>query len=440
MSAPEIHVGLDIGTTKVSAVVTSFDPTKNRVEILGTGTSECDGLKRGVVTNITKTAEAIRSAIERAEQQSGYEIRRVVIGVSGEHIATFTTRGIVTTRTSEISAEDVRRLHEELRQVHVTADRRILHVIPQDYIIDGQDGISDPLGMSGRRLEANALVITASASAIENVYKCAERAGLHVDAVVLQSIASAMAVLDEAERDVGVALVDIGGGTTDIAMYKDNVLRAVSVIGLAGQRVTDDIVTVLGIRSNDAEEIKVEHGHAISESILRDEHFQVPGVGGRRATELSKSILCQVIEPRMEEIFEFVMQRIHDSGLSHQLAAGIVITGGGADLRGCDMLAQRTFRLPVNKGLPRGFSHDGLAREVTTPAHATAVGLAMYSIEHEDEFQQVYGDQPVAAARQQQPQQAQQQQQTVAHPPQQSEEPAPKRGLLQGVKDWFENL
>ena len=243
-------------------------------------------------------------------------------------------------------------------------------------------------------------------------------------------------MLDEAERDVGVALVDIGGGTTDIAMYKDNVLRAVSVIGLAGQRVTDDIVTVLGIRSNDAEEIKVEHGHAISESILRDEHFQVPGVGGRRATELSKSILCQVIEPRMEEIFEFVMQRIHDSGLSHQLAAGIVITGGGADLRGCDMLAQRTFRLPVNKGLPRGFSHDGLAREVTTPAHATAVGLAMYSIEHEDEFQQVFGDQPVVAARQQQ--ELKQQQTTPL--PQQPEEQPRKRGLLQGVKDWFENL
>lgn len=433
MSTPEIHVGLDIGTTKVCVVVTAFDPSKNLTEVLGTGTAECDGLKRGVVTNINKTAEAIKSATDKAEQQSGYKIARVVVGVSGEHVSTFTTRGIVTTRTSEISEEDVQRLHHELSQVHVTPDRRILHVIAQDYIIDGQDGISDPLGMSGRRLEANALVITASASAIENVYKCAERAGLHVDAVVLQSIASSQAVLDDAEREVGVALVDIGGGTTDLAIYKDNVLRSVSVIGLAGQRVTDDIVTVLGIRNNDAEQIKVDHGHAISDSILRDEHFQVPGVGGRRPTELSKTILCQVIEPRMEEIFEFVLQRIHDSGLAHQLAAGIVITGGCSDLRGADMLAQRTFRLPVNKGLPRGFSHDGLAREVTTPAHATAVGLALYSIQHEDEFEEDFHGSAVV------PEPAVPKAKTTQ--PVAPEEPPPqKRGLLQGVKDWFENL
>jgi len=436
MTNPEIHVGLDIGTTKVCAVVMSFDPARKRIEVLGAGIADGDGLKRGAVTNINKTAEAIKSAIDRAQQQSGYKLARCVIGVSGEHVSTFTTRGIVTTRTSEISEDDIRRLHEELGQVHVTADRRILHVIPQDYIIDGQDGISDPLGMSGRRLEANALVITASASQVENVYKCAERAGLHVDAVVLQSIASSMAVLDDAEREVGVALVDIGGGTTDVAIYKDNVLRSVSVIGLAGQRVTDDIVTVLGIRNTDAEQIKVDHGHAISDSILRDEHFQVPGVGGRRPTELSKTILCQVIEPRMEEIFEFVLQRIHDSGLAHQLAAGIVITGGCSDLRGADMLAQRTFRLPVNKGLPRGYSNDGLAREVTTPAHATAVGLALYSIEHEDEFQESFGGVSAPAVADH-PRST-----TAAAQPEAPSEPPSrkKKGLLDSVKDWFENL
>lgn len=433
MSTPEIHVGLDIGTTKVCAVVTAFDPVRKVVEVLGAGMAECDGLKRGVVTNINKTADAIKVAIDRAEQQSGYKLARVVIGVSGEHISTFETRGIVTTRTSEISEDDVRRLHDELSQVNVTPDRRILHVIAQDYIIDGQDGISDPLGMSGRRLEANALVITASAAAVENVYKCANRAGLHVDAVVLQSMASALAVLDDAEREVGVAIVDIGGGTTDLAIYKDNVLRSVSVIGLAGQRVTDDIVTVLGIRNNDAEQIKVAHGHAISDSILRDEHFQVPGVGGRRPSELSKTILCQVIEPRMEEIFEFVLQRIHDSGLAHQLAAGIVITGGCSDLRGADMLAQRTFRLPVNKGLPRGFSHEGLAREVTTPAHATAVGLALYSIEHEDEFEEQHSGSVINTAPVVAP--------TPQHQPAATvEPPSQKKGLLQNVKDWFENL
>jgi cell division protein FtsA len=397
--------------------------------------ADCDGLKRGVVSNINKTAESIKVAIDRAEQQSGYKLARVVIGVSGEHVSTFYTRGIVTTRTSEISEDDVKRLREELHQVHVTPDRRILHVIAQDYIIDGQDGISDPLGMSGRRLEANALVVTASSSAVENVHKCAERAGLHVDAVVLQSMASSLAVLDEAEKEVGVAVVDIGGGTTDMAIFKDNVLRYVSVIGIAGQRVTDDIVTVLGIRNADAESIKVQYGHAISESILRDEHFQVPGVGGRTPTDLSKSILCQVIEPRMEEIYDFVLARIHESGLSHQLAAGIVITGGSSDLYGAEMLAQRTFRLPVNKGLPRGFSNDGFAREVTTPAHATAIGLALYSIDHEQEFAKSSVVQPSAS----------QQQVSVTTTPQSTSSTVQqihveKRGLLNRVKDWFENF
>ncbi|MEY3386503.1 MAG: Cell division protein ftsA [Bacteroidota bacterium] len=429
MSKQTVHVGLDIGSTKVSVIVMSHDEATGSIEVIGAGTAECDGLKRGVVSNINKTAEAIRAAVDRAEQTSGYKLGPVVVGVSGEHVSTFTTRGIVTTRTSEISEGDVKRLHDELAQVHVTPDRRILHVIPQDYLIDGQDGITDPLGMSGRRLEANALVITASASAVDNVHKCAERAGLHVDAVVLQSIASSYAVLDDAEREVGVAVVDIGGGTTDMAIYKDNVLRYVSVIGIAGQRVTDDIVAVLGIRNTDAESIKVTYGHAISESILRDEHFQVPGIGGRTPTEISKSILCQVIEPRMEEIFDFVLSRIHESGMSHQLAAGVVLTGGCTELYGSEQLAQRTFRLPVNKGLPRGFGNDGFAREVTTPSRATAIGLALYSIKHHHEFVSDSNEdqppvQPTPVAPQSGP----------------SEVHVHKKGVVQRLKDWFENF
>ena len=429
MSKQTIHAGLDIGTTKVSIVVMSHDSATGAVDVIGAGRAECDGLKRGVVSNINKTADAIRAAVDRAEQTSGYKLGPVVIGVSGEHISTFTTRGIVTTRTSEIAEDDVKRLHDELAQVHVTPDRRILHVIPQDYIIDGQDGISDPLGMSGRRLEANALVITGSASAIDNVYKCAERAGLHVDAVVLQSIASSYAVLDEAEREVGVALVDVGGGTTDMAVYKDNVLRYVSVIGIAGQRVTDDIVAVLGVRNTDAESIKVSFGHAISESILRDEHFQIPGVAGRTPTELSKSILCQVIEPRMEEIFDFVLARIHESGLSHQLAAGVVLTGGCTELYGSEMLAQRTFRLPVSKGLPRGYTNDGFAREVTTASHATAIGLALYSVRHHHEFLTDSFDVPQPSEPKVQA--------PSSNPP---EVHVHKKGMAQRLKDWFENF
>ncbi len=429
MSNQSIHAGLDIGTTKVSVVVMSHDSATGAIDVIGAGRAECDGLKRGVVSNINKTADAIRAAVDRAEQTSGYKLGPVVIGVSGEHISTFTTRGIVTTRTSEIGEDDVKRLHDELAQVHVTPDRRILHVIPQDYIIDGQDGISDPLGMSGRRLEANALVITGSASAIDNVYKCAERAGLHVDAVVLQSIASSYSVLDDAEREVGVALVDIGGGTTDMAVYKDNVLRYVSVIGIAGQRVTDDIVAVLGVRNTDAESIKVSYGHAISDSILRDEHFQIPGVAGRTPTELSKSILCQVIEPRMEEIFDFVLARIHESGLSHQLAAGVVLTGGCTELYGSELLAQRSFRLPVSKGLPRGYTNDGFAREVTTASHATAIGLALYSIKHHHEFITDTYDVPQPSEPKVQA--------PSANPP---EVHVHKKGMAQRLKDWFENF
>lgn len=386
MSGSSIHAGLDIGTTKVCTVVASTDAITGRLDIVGAGLSDCDGLKRGVVTNIGKTADAIRIATDKAEQQSGFTIGRVVIGVSGDHVASFSTRAIVTISSTEITQTDINRLHHELRQVRITPDRRILHVIPQDYVIDGQDGISDPLGMNGKRLEANALVITASVAAVDNIFRCAERAGLHVDAVVLQSLASAYAVLDDAEKEVGVALIDIGGGTTDVAVFRSNVLRFSSIVSIAGQKVTDDIVAVLGIRNADAERIKRDHGHADSQSIMRDEFVQVPGVAGRNPTDLSKSILCQIIEPRVEEIFELAMQRLLESGWAHQLSAGVVVTGGCSMLRGADSLAQRMFRIPVNIGIPRGFSSDGLAKEVSSPMYATAVGLALYSVKHARDF------------------------------------------------------
>lgn len=390
MSGSSIHAGLDIGTTKVCTVVASTDAITGRLDIVGAGLSDCDGLKRGVVTNIGKTAEAIRIATDKAEQQSGFTIGRVVIGVSGDHVASFSTRAIVTISSTEITQTDINRLHHELRQVRITPDRRILHVIPQDYVIDGQDGISDPLGMNGKRLEANALVITASVAAVDNIFRCAERAGLHVDAVVLQSLASAYAVLDDAEKEVGVALIDIGGGTTDVAVFRSNVLRFSSIVSIAGQKVTDDIVAVLGIRNADAERIKRDHGHADSQSIMRDEFVQVPGVAGRNPTDLSKSILCQIIEPRVEEIFELAMQRLLESGWAHQLSAGVVVTGGCSMLRGADSLAQRMFRIPVNIGIPRGFSSDGLAKEVSSPMYATAVGLALYSVKHARDFDDRY--------------------------------------------------
>lgn len=426
MNSPNIHVGLDIGTTKVCVVVASVDGATGRVDIIGTGIAPCDGLKRGVVTNIGKTADAIKIALEKAEQQSGYQIGRVVVGISGDHVKTTTTRAIVSTSSAEVNDKDINRLHHELRQVRITPDRRILHVIPQDYIIDGQDGVSDPHGMSGKRLEAIALVITAGESAVENIYKCCERAGVDVDAVVLQPLASALAVLEDVEREVGVALIDIGGGTTDIAIFKDNVLRSSSIVAIAGQKVTDDITAVLGIRSIDAEKIKVEQGHAASESIHRDDYFQIPGVAGRSPQELSKSVLCQIIEPRVEETFEHAIERVVKSGYSHHLSAGVVITGGGALLKGTDTLAQRLFRMQVTIGNPRGFSSDALAREVSTPLYATAVGLALYSMKHAKDFEE-----PLEKLEKQSTSQ-------TVEPI--SEEPVKRKGLFGNVIQWFENL
>ena len=411
MSNRTPYVGLDIGTSKVAVVV-------------GSGIAPCDGLKRGVVTNIGKTAEAINNAIEQAEKKSGFEITRAVVGVSGDHIATSGTKAIVTVSGAEITASDVRRLHHELAQVRITPDRRILHVIPQDYVIDDLEGITDPLGMSGKRVEANGLVITASAAAVDNIYRCAERAGVDVDALVLQPLASAYAVLEEAEKDLGIALVDIGAGTTDVSVFKGNVLRFASVVPVAGQKVTDDIMTVLSIRNLDAEQIKKDHGHADGRTIMHDTVFQIPGVAGRTPTELSKVVLAQIIEPRAAETFELVLQRLMDSGWAHQLNAGIVLTGGSSLLRGSDTLARRVFNMPVAIGIPRSISKDGLGKEVTSPAYSTAVGLALYALQHEDEFETPAEERET-------------QQHPVAATQQHSGD---QKGFLSKVKNWFENL
>ncbi|GMV53409.1 MAG: cell division protein FtsA [Flavobacteriales bacterium] len=424
MSNRTPYVGLDIGTSKVAVVVATRDPSTGMIDIVGSGIAPCDGLKRGVVTNIGKTAEAINNAIEQAEKKSGFEITRAVVGVSGDHIATSGTKAIVTVSGAEITASDVRRLHHELAQVRITPDRRILHVIPQDYVIDDLEGITDPLGMSGKRVEANGLVITASAAAVDNIYRCAERAGVDVDALVLQPLASAYAVLEEAEKDLGIALVDIGAGTTDVSVFKGNVLRFASVVPVAGQKVTDDIMTVLSIRNLDAEQIKKDHGHADGRTIMHDTVFQIPGVAGRTPTELSKVVLAQIIEPRAAETFELVLQRLMDSGWAHQLNAGIVLTGGSSLLRGSDTLARRVFNMPVAIGIPRSISKDGLGKEVTSPAYSTAVGLALYALQHEDEFETPAEERET-------------QQHPVAATQQHSGD---QKGFLSKVKNWFENL
>ena len=380
----DIIVGLDIGTSKVCAVVARPDgENPNQVHVLGVGHSPSDGLNRGVVVNIEKTVRSIERAIEGAESQSGVKIDRVIVGIAGDHIQSFPSRGVVTISDPEqvVSQTDVDRLLEDAQKISLPSDRRILHVIPQEYIIDGQDGISDPVGMSGLRMEANVHVITGLVTAAQNIYRCVERAGLEVEDIVLEPLGSSHAVLDRDEREVGVGLIDIGGGTTDIAVFEDGTIRHTSVIGVAGQMVTNDIRKGLGIIGEQAERIKRDYGYAYGAMILNDESFMIPGIGGRKPMEVTKSMLARIIQPRMEEILEFSLAEMQRSGYLRHLSAGVVLTGGGALLRGAAELAQEVLGMPVKLGIPSGFSGGALAPEVESPIYSTGVGLVLRSLE-----------------------------------------------------------
>ena len=382
--AQDIIVGLDIGTSKVCAVVARPDSENpSQVHVLGVGHSPSDGLNRGVVVNIEKTVRSIERAIEGAESQSGVSIDSVIVGIAGDHIQSFPSRGVVTISDPEqvVSQADVDRLLEDAQKISLPSDRRILHVIPQEYIIDGQDGISDPVGMSGLRMEANVHVITGLVTAAQNLYRCVERAGLTVEDIVLEPLGSSYAVLDEDEREVGVGLIDIGGGTTDIAVFEDGTIRHTSVIGIAGQMVTNDIRKGLGIIGEQAERIKRDYGYAYGAMILNDESFMIPGIGGRKPMEISKSMLARIIQPRMEEILEFALAEIQRSGYLRHLSAGVVLTGGGALLRGSAELAQEVLGMPVKIGIPSGFSGGALAPEVESPIYSTGVGLVLRSLD-----------------------------------------------------------
>lgn len=383
MNNDNVFVGLDIGTTKVGVVVAVEDKLTSQIEVIGNGFSQSDGIKRGVVTHLNRAVESIRKAIEMAQSQSGRTISGVSMGIASDHIKTQYTRGVVTisSPTREIAQADVNRLLDDARKVKIDNDKQILHVIPQDFIIDGAGGVTDPVGMCGIRLEANILIITGSVTNIQNLRICAERAGLHVDDIVLQPIASSLSVLSQAEKELGVALIDIGGGTTDVAVIKDDIVRHTAIFGLAGNSVTDDIASVLRIRSSDAEQVKIEYGHACPDTIMRDETIQIPGVAGRTPTEFSKTLLSQIIEPRIEEIFEFALTEVMNSGIAHQLNAGVIITGGTAQMHGADVVAQRIFRMPVAIGMPgERLSKAGFGPDVCQPRYSTAVGLVHHAI------------------------------------------------------------
>ncbi len=378
-----IIVGLDIGTTKVCAVVAAKDEN-GRVNILGIGRSVSEGITRGVVTHIDRTTNAISTAVSEAQAQAGVAIRSVIVGIAGDHIQSFQSRGVIAISgpEHEVTQSDIDRLIEDTKRVALPSDRKIIHVIPQEFIIDGQDGVYDPLGMSGVRMEANVHIITGLVSAAQNIYKCVQRAGLEVSDMVLEPLASSYAVLDDEEKEVGIALLDVGGGTTDLAVFEERTIRHTAVIGIAGRKVTDDIRKALGVLNDQAERLKMEQGFAFLPAVVDNQPIVLPGVGGRAPIEIDKKLLAQIIQPRMEEIFEIAALEIKRSGYSKHLSGGVVLTGGGALIKGTADLAREVLGMPVKIGIPSGFS-GGLLREIENPAYSTAVGLVYHGLKHQ---------------------------------------------------------
>ena len=371
-------VGVDIGTTKICAVVASVDDL-DRIHIRGVGWAASEGLNRGVVVNIDKTVEAVQKAIDEAEHAAGVKTQSVVVGIAGDHIQSFQSRGVITVAGGEIDRDDVRRLLEDTKHVAMPADREILHVLPQEFIVDGQDGVADPIGMSGVRLEANVHIITGLVSAAKNVYRCIEKAGYAVDDIVLEPLASSYAVLHDDEKEVGVVLVDIGGGTTDIAIFEDKTIRHTAVVAVAGNKVTDDLRKGLGILHDQAERLKRQFGVALVDMVTEDKEIQIPGIGGRPDKAIGQSTLAQIIQPRMEEILEIVAIEVKRSGYGRHLSAGVVLTGGGALIPGTAELAAEILGLEARVGRPLGID-GGLAEEVDDPKYATGVGLVLHGL------------------------------------------------------------
>src|SRR5690625_1573306 len=384
-----IVVGLDIGSTKVCAVVSSIDE-QNQIHILGVGKAPSDGLNRGVVVNIDKTVNAIRSAVEQAELASGIEVNAVNVGIAGDHIRSIRSKGVITinNKDKEITLRDVERLLEDCQRIMLPPDQQIIHVIPQEFVVKGQHGISDPVGMSGMRMEAEVHIITGLVSAAKNIYRCVERAGYQVADIILEPLASSYSVLDEEEKEAGVVLVDIGGGTSDVAIFQDNTIRHTAVIAIAGKKVTDDIRMGLSVLDDQAEKLKCNHGEAYIDLIEDEESITVPGIAGRPPKEITKSILAKIIQARMEEILEIVAIETKRSGYADALSAGVVLTGGGSLIGNLCPLANEVLGMDAKIGTPLGLS-GGLTQEVDNPIYATGVGLVMHGIRNGDSERKV---------------------------------------------------
>ncbi|MBI5511892.1 MAG: cell division protein FtsA [Deltaproteobacteria bacterium] len=377
----DLIVGLDIGTTKICAIVGEV-AEGGRVDIVGIGTHPSKGLRKGVVINIEATVSSIKSAIEEAELMAGCEISHVYAGIAGGHIKGFNSHGIVAVKDREVMQADVERVIDAARAIAIPLDREVIHILPQEYIIDEQDGIREPLGMSGVRLEAKVHIVTGAVTSAQNIVKCAQRCGLTVADIVLEQLASSESVLSQDEKDLGVALIDIGGGTTDIAIWSEGSIVHTSVVAVGGDHITSDIAVGLRTPLEDAEQIKQKHGCAMAGMVDKEETIEVPSVGGRKPRTLSKQILTEIIEPRVEEMFSLVHQEIQRTGYEDLLASGVVITGGATLLRGMPELAEDILGLPVRLGMPAGVG--GLVDVVKSPIYATGVGLVLYGRDHEE--------------------------------------------------------
>ena len=372
----ELLVGLDIGTTKICAVVA--EETENGIEIVGIGTHPSHGLRRGVVVDIDSTVRSIKHAVEEAEMMAACEITSVYAGIAGGHLRGFNSNGVVAVKDGEVRDHDIKRVIDAAKAVAIPLDREVIHVIPQEFIIDGQDGILEPLGMHGVRLEAHVHMVTAAVTSAQNIVKCANQAGLNVCDIVLEPLASAQAVLGADERDLGVCMIDIGGGTTDIAVFAEGSIKTTAVLALGGYHLSNDIAVGLRTPFDEAERIKKKFGVASARYLASDDVLTVPSVGGRRPREISRKILCEIIEPRVEEMLCLARQEIAKSGLDREIPSGVVLTGGAACLNGIEELAEEIFEAPVRLGMPCNVG--GLQDIVHSPMYATGVGLVQFGL------------------------------------------------------------
>jgi cell division protein FtsA len=392
----DIICGLDIGTTKVAAII--GEVTHSGIEVLGVGTSPSEGLRQGVVVNIEATTSSIAQAVQEAEQMAAVDVGAVYVGIAGGHIRGFASLGQVSMRSREVTESDVARVMEQAKAVNIPLDRQIIHALPLEYIIDGQGQIRDPIGMNGVRMEVRAHIITAAVTSVQNIVKCCNRAGLEVVEVVLEPVASALAVLHADEMDLGVAMIDIGGGTTDLSVYAEGCNVFSSILVMGGHRITQDVAHGLRTSAAEAEAIKRKHGCALVSMVDDDELIQVPGVGPRAPREFKRRFLAEIIEPRVEEIFLMAQQELAASGFAELAASGVVLTGGGAQLEGMREMAEDVFQMPVRLGVPikagtseragvssrrLPISEGGFSGVITDPKFATGVGLMLYGASHE---------------------------------------------------------